>query len=66
MKRIITERRDFKKLRQMMDFVTANTDRFAPKSPAAQRQSRCSRHGPPHRSGSCRASRVNLSTKPIK
>ena len=35
MKRIITERRDFKKLRQMMDFVTANTDRFAPKSPAA-------------------------------
>ena len=35
MKRIITERRDFRKLRQMLDFVRANTDRFAPKSPAA-------------------------------
>ncbi len=36
MKKIVTERRDFKKLRQMADFVRANTDRFAPASPAAK------------------------------
>lgn len=34
--KIMTERRDFKKLRQMCDFVLANRDRFAPASPASK------------------------------
>ncbi len=35
-RKILTERRGFKKLRQMADFVLANHKRFAPTSPAAK------------------------------